>query len=94
MAPGTSGNTPWDAREISPTFHHDNTRHHAPRKIKNMKSSTHDKAEGTAKNIAGTIKNLTGKALGNPRLESAGKAQQVEGRVQKKIGEIEKVLGD
>lgn len=62
--------------------------------MRNMKSSTQDKAEGTAKDIAGTIKKATGKAVGNPRLESAGKAQQTEGRVQKKVGEIKKVLGD
>jgi uncharacterized protein YjbJ (UPF0337 family) len=58
-----------------------------------MKSSTRDRAEGAAKNIAGTVKKVTGKAVGNPRLEAAGKMQQVEGRTQKKIGEIKKVLG-
>ncbi len=59
-----------------------------------MKSSTHDKAQGTAKNITGAIKQATGKAVGNPRLEAAGKTQRNEGRIQKKIGEIEQVLGN
>ena len=59
-----------------------------------MKSSTQDKAEGTAKDIAGTIKKVTGKAIGNPRLQATGEVQQTEGRTQKKIGEIEKVLGN
>ena len=58
-----------------------------------MKSSTQDKAEGTAKNIAGRVKEVTGKAVGNPRLKAEGKAEQVEGQTQKKIGEIKKVLG-
>jgi uncharacterized protein YjbJ (UPF0337 family) len=59
-----------------------------------MKSSTRDKAEGTAKNIAGTVKEKTGKLVGNPKLEAAGKAEKVEGQVQEKIGEIKKVLGN
>jgi len=58
-----------------------------------MKPSTQDQATGTAKSIAGKVKAATGKLVGNPRLEAAGKADQVEGRVQKKIGEIERVLG-
>ncbi len=58
-----------------------------------MKSSTQDKAEGNAKDIAGRIKETVGKAVGNPRLESDGKAEKVEGQVQHKIGEIKKVLG-
>ena len=59
-----------------------------------MKSSTQDKAEGTAKDIAGSVKEVTGKAVGNPRLQAEGKAEKVEGQTQKKIGEIKKVLED
>lgn len=59
-----------------------------------MKSSTRDKAEGTAKNIAGSVKVVSGKVLGNPRLQVEGNADQVEGRTQKKIGDIKKVLGN
>ena len=59
-----------------------------------MKSSTQDKAEGVAKSLAGRVKEVTGKAIGNPRLQADGKAEKVEGRIQKKVGEIEKVLGN
>jgi uncharacterized protein YjbJ (UPF0337 family) len=59
-----------------------------------MKSSTRDKTEGTAKNIAGSVKVASGKVLGNPRLQVGGNADQVEGRTQKKIGDIKKVLGN
>ena len=59
-----------------------------------MKSSTRDKAEGTAKNIAGSVKVVSSKVLGNPRLQVEGNADQVEGRTQKKIGDIKKVLGN
>jgi uncharacterized protein YjbJ (UPF0337 family) len=58
-----------------------------------MKSSTQDKAEGTAKNIAGSVKEAAGKAIGNPRLEADGKTEKVEGQIQEKVGEIKKVLG-
>ena len=58
-----------------------------------MKSSTNDKVEGAAKNIAGTVKEVAGNATGNDRLKAEGKAEQVEGQTQKKIGEIKKVLG-
>ena len=57
-----------------------------------MKSSTKNQATGTAKIASGKIKETAGKLVGNPRLEASGKADQVEGRVQKKIGQIERVL--
>jgi uncharacterized protein YjbJ (UPF0337 family) len=59
-----------------------------------MKSSTQDHMEGTAKSIAGNVKQATGKVLGNPRLQTEGKADQVEGRIQKKIGDVKKVFGN
>jgi len=59
-----------------------------------MKPSTHDKVDGTAKIIAGHVKEATGKVVGNDRLQAKGSAEQAEGHVQKKIGEIEKVLGN
>jgi uncharacterized protein YjbJ (UPF0337 family) len=58
-----------------------------------MKSSTQDKVEGTAKNIAGRVKEATGKAVGNPRLQADGRAEKVEGQIQNKVGQIKKVLG-
>lgn len=58
-----------------------------------MKSSTQNQAAGAAKSITGKVKAATGRFVGNPRLEAEGETDQVEGRVQKKIGEIQKVLG-
>ena len=58
-----------------------------------MKSSTQDKVTGTAKTIAGTVKETTGKLVGNDRLRAKGLAQKVEGKTQKKVGEIKQVLG-
>lgn len=59
-----------------------------------MRSGTRDKAEGRARNIAGSIKAAAGRVLGNPRLQAEGNADQVEGRIQKKVGDIKKVLGN
>lgn len=57
-----------------------------------MKDSTHDKAEGTGKEIAGKIKEVAGKVTNNPTLRDKGLDEQVEGKVQKKIGDVEKVF--
>lgn len=58
-----------------------------------MKSSNQDKAEGIGKDIKGKIKEGTGKLVGNERLQAEGKADQVEGAVQKKAGDVKKVFG-
>ena len=57
-----------------------------------MKDSTHDKVEGLAKEVKGNVKQGAGKLVGNERLQASGRADKVEGRVQKKVGEIEKVF--
>lgn len=57
-----------------------------------MKDSTHDKVEGLAKETKGAIKQGAGKITGNERLQASGRADKAEGKVQKKVGEIEKVF--
>ncbi|MGA2018243.1 MAG: CsbD family protein [Opitutaceae bacterium] len=57
-----------------------------------MKPSTHDNIAGTARVISGTIKKEAGKMLGRPKLEAQGGVERADGRLQKKVGEIEKVL--
>jgi uncharacterized protein YjbJ (UPF0337 family) len=58
-----------------------------------MKSSTRDRAEGTAKTIKGRAKESVGRATNNPRLLDEGTADRVEGKVQRKVGDIKKVFG-
>ena len=58
-----------------------------------MSSSTHDKAEGTAKEVAGKVKEKTGEIIGNPDLQDRGAAEKVEGKVEKKVGDVKKVFG-
>lgn len=61
--------------------------------VESDKSSTTDKIEGNAKIAAGSIKKETGKVFRNAKLEGRGIAEETEGRVQKKVGEIKKVFG-
>lgn len=57
-----------------------------------MKSSSQDKAEGTAKEAVGKVKEKTGEIIGNPNLRDRGTAEKVEGKVQKKVGDVKKVF--
>jgi len=58
-----------------------------------VKSSQRDKTEGRLHEAKGKIKEVVGNAVGNRDLEADGKNEQLAGKVQKKIGEIKKVVG-
>ena len=58
-----------------------------------MKSSTKDKAKGTFHQAKGKAKEIAGKISDNPKLETEGTGENLAGKVQKKIGEVKKVLG-
>ena len=79
---------------IPPLLLHDN-RTARDRKCEStfMDSSTHDKAQGTAKEAVGKVKEETGKAIGNQDLEDRGTAEKVGGKVQRKVGDVKKVFG-
>ncbi|MDP3430636.1 MAG: CsbD family protein [Desulfomicrobium sp.] len=57
-----------------------------------MKSSTKNKTEGVYHEGKGKIKETVGKITNNPSLEAEGRAEKIGGKVQKKVGEVEKVL--
>jgi uncharacterized protein YjbJ (UPF0337 family) len=58
-----------------------------------MKSSIRDQAEGTFHEAKGKVKEMAGKITDNPKLEAKGKVEKIAGKVQKKSGQIKKVLG-
>ncbi|MGB9080374.1 MAG: CsbD family protein [Desulfuromonadaceae bacterium] len=58
-----------------------------------MKESTKDQAEGAFHEIKGAAKEIAGKLSDNPKLEGEGTGEKIAGKVQKKIGEVKKVLG-
>jgi uncharacterized protein YjbJ (UPF0337 family) len=57
-----------------------------------MKDSTKDKVEGAVHDAKGAIKEKIGRATNNPNLEAEGQGEKVGGKIQKKVGDIEKVL--
>jgi len=57
-----------------------------------MKPSTKDQAEGTLHELKGKVKETVGHVVGNPKLEGEGQGEKIAGKVQKKVGQIEKVL--
>ena len=57
-----------------------------------MKSSTKDQAKGTFHELKGKVKEVAGKLSDNPKLEGEGLCEKIAGNVQKKVGQVEKVL--
>ena len=51
-----------------------------------------DRIIGSAKEVKGKIKEAVGKAVGDAKLESEGKADRVEGKVQNVIGGLKDTL--
>jgi uncharacterized protein YjbJ (UPF0337 family) len=57
-----------------------------------MRPSTKDQVEGMLHEAKGKVKEAAGILTDNPRLESAGVGEKVAGKIQGKIGQVEKVL--
>jgi len=57
-----------------------------------MKDSTKDKVQGSVHELKGKVKEEVGRATNNPRLEDEGNDEKVAGKVQKKVGDVEKVF--
>jgi uncharacterized protein YjbJ (UPF0337 family) len=51
-----------------------------------------DRIAGAAKEIKGSVKEAIGKAVGDAKLRSDGKADKVEGKVQNAIGGLKDAL--
>ena len=51
-----------------------------------------DRVVGSAKEVRGAAKQVVGKALGDAKLQSDGKADQIEGKVQNAFGGIKDTL--
>ena len=58
-----------------------------------MKSSTKDRVKGRMSEAKGTVKEKMGNAKRDPDMRDPGTAEKVGGKVQRKVGEIKKVLG-
>jgi uncharacterized protein YjbJ (UPF0337 family) len=51
-----------------------------------------DRIAGAAKEAKGSIKETIGRAVGDSKLESEGKADKVEGKIQNAIGGLKDAL--
>ena len=51
-----------------------------------------DRVVGSAKVVKGKIKQAVGKAVGDAKLESQGKADKIEGKVQNAVGGLKDTL--
>jgi uncharacterized protein YjbJ (UPF0337 family) len=51
-----------------------------------------DRIAGAAKEFKGSVKETIGKAAGDAKLESDGKAEKVEGEIQNAIGGLKDAL--
>ena len=57
-----------------------------------MKDSLIDKIEGDLHEVKGKIKETIGQVMNNPDLEAEGQAENLDGKVQNKIGDVKKVF--
>jgi uncharacterized protein YjbJ (UPF0337 family) len=57
-----------------------------------MKPSTKDQVQGTVHELIGKAKEKAGKVSNNPDLAAEGQGEKIAGKVQKKVGQIERVL--
>ena len=57
-----------------------------------MKPGTKDEIAGKVHEVKGTIKEKVGELTNDPDLEGEGIGEKIAGKVQKKIGRVEKAL--
>jgi len=57
-----------------------------------MKPSSQNQIKGAFHEVKGKTKQALGRVTNNPNLEVEGQAEKIAGKVQKKVGQIEKVL--
>lgn len=57
-----------------------------------MKDSLKDQVAGKVHEVKGAVKEKVGQATNNPQLADEGTDEKVGGKIQKKVGQIEKVF--
>jgi uncharacterized protein YjbJ (UPF0337 family) len=57
-----------------------------------MKDSTKDKIQGGTHELKGSVKEKVGRVINNPDLEAEGTDEKLGGKIQKKVGDVEKVF--
>ena len=57
-----------------------------------MKESSKDEIAGKVHETKGAIKEKVGRATNKPDLEDEGTGEKIAGKIQKKVGQVEKVI--
>jgi uncharacterized protein YjbJ (UPF0337 family) len=57
-----------------------------------MKPSTENQVAGKIHEVKGAIKEKAGKLTNDPDMEDEGTGEKIAGKVQKKIGQVQKVI--
>ena len=57
-----------------------------------MKQSTKDEIKGNLHEAKGTVKEKSGQVINNPNLTAEGRKEKLAGKVQIKVGQVEKVF--
>jgi uncharacterized protein YjbJ (UPF0337 family) len=65
-----------------------------PRGGNKLKASTENEVAGKVHEVKGTIKEKVGKLTNDSDLEGEGIGEEIAGKVQKKIAQVEKTLGE
>jgi uncharacterized protein YjbJ (UPF0337 family) len=60
------------------------------RSIVNLKETemNRDQVKGRAKEVAGKVEKIVGRAVDSPRTEAKGIAKEITGKVQKTVGDV------
>jgi uncharacterized protein YjbJ (UPF0337 family) len=58
-----------------------------------MSPSSKDQIQGKFHEVKGKAKQAAGQVTDNPKLQAEGQAEKLTGKLQKKVGQVEKVLG-
>ena len=61
-------------------------------KIKREDVMDKDRIEGSAKQMKGSVKDAVGKVTGDTKLQSEGKSDKVEGKIQNAVGGFKDAL--
>ncbi len=57
-----------------------------------MKPSTENQVKGKIHEVKGAIKEKAGKLMNDPDMEDEGTGEKIAGKVQAKIGQVQKVI--
>ncbi len=93
--PTIFGHSTSDRNRLRPWFHFEKVALQVPYPGLNrghMKTSATDQIKGKFHEVKGNVKEKAGQIINDPNLEAEGQGEKLAGKIQKKIGQIEKIF--